>query len=99
MISAARFPILIDSRCCRTGPIKIGRFVREPFNAAVGAGDGGSDRLLDLVWQRCGQFPQRAHTIGMCQIGLKLSQSFTLLLGRFELRDVGRAAILCLFEL
>src|SRR5271170_3635197 len=44
-------PILIDSGCCHTGPIKIGRFVCQPFNAAVGAGDGGSDGLLDLVCQ------------------------------------------------
>jgi hypothetical protein len=42
-------PILIDSGGCRTGPIKIGRFVCQPFNAAVGAGDRGSDGLLNLV--------------------------------------------------
>ena len=44
-------PIPIDSGCCHTSPIKIGRFVCQPFNAAVGGGDGGSDGLLDLVCQ------------------------------------------------
>ena len=63
-------PILIDSGCCRTGPIKIGRFVRQPFNAAVGAGDGGSDGLLDFVRQRGGHFPQHAHTISVRELGL-----------------------------
>jgi len=43
-------PIIIGSGCCRTGPIKIGRFVCQPFDAAVGAGDGGSDGLL---WGTC----------------------------------------------
>jgi hypothetical protein len=37
-------PVLIDFVGCRTGPIKIGRFMCQPFKAAVGAGDG--DRLL-----------------------------------------------------
>jgi hypothetical protein len=85
-------PIFVDSARSGTSPIKIGRFVCQPFNAAVGAGDGGSDGLLDFVCQGRGHFPQRAHTIGMRQIGLKLSQFFTLWLGGFELRNVGRAA-------
>src|ERR1700756_3910893 len=42
--------------------------------------------------QRGGHLPPRAHTIDMCQIGLELSQFFTLLLGRLALGDVGRAA-------
>src|SRR5712692_10600695 len=67
-------PILIDSGCCRTSPIKIGRFVCQPFYAAVGAGDGGSDGLLDFVCQRRCYFPQRAYTIDVCQMVLELSQ-------------------------
>src|SRR5579872_797289 len=66
-------PILIDSGCCRARPIKIGRFVCKPFNAAVGAGDGCSDWLLDFVCQRRGHFPQRAYTIDVRQVGFQLS--------------------------
>src|SRR6202035_3850080 len=73
-------PILIDSGCCRTGPIKIGWFVCQPFNAAVGAGDGGSDGLLDLVCQRRCHFAQGAHSIGVCQISLQLIEPLSLLL-------------------
>jgi hypothetical protein len=36
-------PVLVDFGGCRTGPIKIRRFVCEPLNAAVGTGDGGRD--------------------------------------------------------
>jgi hypothetical protein len=66
-------PILINSGCCHTGPINIGRLMCEPFNAAVGAGNGGSDGLLDFVGQRGSHFTQRAHAIDMCQIGLKVT--------------------------
>ena len=65
-------PIIIDSGCRRTGPIKIGRFVCQPFNAAVGAGDGGSDGLLDLVRQRRCHFPQCAHTIDVSRVVVKV---------------------------
>ena len=41
--------ILIDSGGCRTGPIKIRRFVCELLNAAVGTGDGGRDHDWDGV--------------------------------------------------
>src|SRR6202035_580572 len=75
--------IRIDSGCCRTRSIKNGRLVRQPFHAAVRAGDGGSDGLLDLVCQRRGHFPQRAHTIDVRQFGLQVSQPFTLLLSPF----------------
>src|SRR6266481_9261567 len=85
-------PILIDSGCCRTGPIQIGRFVCEPFYAAVGAGDGCSDGLLDFVCQRGGHFPQRAYTIDVRQVGLQLSQPVARLFGTLALGDIDHCA-------
>ncbi len=85
-------PILIDSACCRAGPVKIGRFVCQPFNAAVGAGDGGGDGLLDFVCQRGGHFPQRAYTIDVCQIGLELTQPVARLFGTLALGDIDHCA-------
>src|ERR1700730_17793293 len=72
-------PVFIYFGCCRTGPVKVGRFVRQPFYAAVGTGHGGSDWLLDLVRQRSGHFPQRAHTIDVRKICLQLMQFLALL--------------------
>src|SRR5580692_7209781 len=44
-------PIFIDFGCSCPSPIKVGRFVSQPFDAAVGAGHRGRDGLLDLMCQ------------------------------------------------
>src|SRR5580658_429162 len=85
--------ILVDSGCGRTSPIEVGRLVRQPFNAAVGAGKGGRDGLLDFVCQRSRHLPQRAHTIGMCQIGLELTQSLALSFCTFAAFNVREGSV------
>src|SRR6202167_6826306 len=84
--------IFIDLGRCRSSPIKVGRFVCQPFDAAVGTGHCGGNGLLDFVCQGGGHFAQHAPTICVCQIGLELSQPFPFLLSTLELGDVGRTA-------
>src|SRR6266852_2238421 len=86
-------PILIDSGCCCTGPIKSVRVVRQPFNAAVGAGDGGGNGLFDFVRQRRGHFPQHGYSIDVCQIVLELTQSLALLFCTFAIFNVREGSV------
>jgi hypothetical protein len=54
------FPISIDSRRGCERPFDVWWFVRKPFDATVGAGDGGRYWLLDFVRQGRSHFPQHA---------------------------------------
>ena len=67
--------------------------MREPFNAAVGAGDGGSDGLLDFVCQRRRHFSQRAYPIDVCQIVLELTQSLAFLFCTFAIFNVREGSV------
>src|ERR1700720_3291601 len=67
--------------------------MREPFNAAVGAGDGGSDGLLDFVCQRRCHFSQRAYPIDVCQIVLELTQSLAFLFCTFAIFNVREGSV------
>jgi len=67
--------------------------VRQPFNAAVGAGDGGRDGLLDFVCQRRGHLPQNGYSIDVCQIVLELTQSLALSFGTFAIFNVREGSV------
>jgi hypothetical protein len=94
MISAARFPYRSILVAVARALSMFGGswFVREPFDATVGAGDGGRYWLLDFVRQGGSHFPQHAHTIDVRELGLQLAQLFMLLLSTFVIGDVSRTA-------
>ena len=81
-------PVFVDFARRGTGPIQVGRVMRKPFHAAIGAGDGGRDGLFDFVCQRSRHFPQCAHPIDVGQIGLELSQFFTLLFSTIAIFNI-----------
>src|SRR4029077_7226313 len=56
-------------------------------------GDGGSDWLLDFVFQRRCHFSQRAYPIDVCQIVLELTQSLALLFCTFAIFNVREVSV------
>src|SRR4029077_19784331 len=63
------------------------------FNAAVGAGDSGSDGLLDLVCQRRCHFAQCAPTVDVRKICLQLTQFLAFLFCTFPIFNVREGSV------
>src|SRR6478672_228644 len=55
----------------------------EPSQTCIGTRDRGGSRLLNFMGQRGGQFAHHVDAIGVCEIGLQLTQLFPLLFSMF----------------
>src|SRR5258708_39491 len=82
--------VLLNSSCCRAGPLQVGRITCKPSQTGVRAGDRGGDGLFDFVRQRRGHFSHYVHAVDMCEVSLRLAQLFTLLLCALSFRYVHR---------
>jgi hypothetical protein len=84
--------VLLNSSCCRAGPLQVRRIMCKPSQTGVRAGDRGGDGLFDFVRQRGGHFSHYVHAVDMREISLLLAQPFALLLGLFSFGDIHRDA-------